>query len=198
MILAYHSFMLNFQSVREKKMTMAQLGADLTVDDLRRLTHEMIDTVQNLIKDCVDADVTFPAIDPKANDTFAAKEEDKNLSWNLGHVVVHATASSEESAFLAAEMARGVDNHGRSRSEVAWETVTTIKQCRDRLEESRRMRLAMLEVWPDAPHLNVVYTPYPGAGEMNAVTRFIGGLSHEDSHLGQIAEIVRQAKAARA
>lgn len=189
--------MLDFQSIREKKLTLAELAATLTVDDLRNLTIEMVDTTLGLIKDCVDTDATFPAVDPKANDTFATKEEEKNLSWNLGHVVVHMAASSEESAFLAAEMARGVDNHGRSRYETPWETVTTIQQCRDRLEESRRMRLATLEVWPDAPHLDIKYTPYPGASEMNAAMRFIGGLSHEDSHLGQVAEIVRQAKAGR-
>jgi hypothetical protein len=112
-------------------------------------------------------------------------------------VIVHITASSEETAFLAAEMARGVPNHGRSRYETAWETVTTIKQCRDRLEESCRMRLSMLDVWPDQPNLTLTYEPYPGAGEQNAIARFIAGMSHEDSHVGQIADIVRQACAAR-
>ncbi len=186
--------MLDFKSVREKKRTLAELAAPLSTNDLRNLTIEMIDATLGLIKNCADADVTFPALDPTANDTFASKEEDKNLSWSLGHVIVHMTASSEESAFLAAEMARGVENHGRSRAETPWETVTTIKQCRDRLEESRRMRLASLEIWPDAPRLDLKYTPYPGAGEMNAVTRFIGGLSHEESHVGQVAEIVKQAR----
>jgi hypothetical protein len=32
---------------------------------------------------------------------------------------------------------------------------------------------------------------------MNAVGRFMLGLKHDDEHLAQIAEIVRQAKAAR-
>jgi DinB superfamily len=190
--------MLNFQAVRERKLKLSDLAAGLSRDDLRKLTNEMIDKVTELLRDCSDADVVFQPIDPIANDTFAAKEADRGLAWTLGHVIVHGTASSEESAFLAAEMARGVANHGRSRSEVPWETVTTIKQCRDRLEESRRMRLAMLDAWPAEAHLHVVYEPYPGASEMNAVARFIGGLSHEDSHLGQIAEIVKQAHAGRA
>lgn len=189
--------MLDFQSVREKKLKLSDLAANLTVADLRNLTNEMVDTVQALIKDCTDADVTFQPVDPNANDTFAASDADKNIAWTLGHVIVHATASSEESAFLAAEMARGVANHGRSRYETAWETVTTIKQCRDRLEESRRMRLAMLSVWPDQPNLTLTYEPYPGAGEQNATIRYIAGMSHEDSHVGQVAEIVRQARAAR-
>ncbi len=189
--------MLNFQAVREKKMKLSDLAAGLTLDDLRKLTNEMIDKEIELLRECSDADVVFQPVDPIANDTFAASDADKGLAWTLGHVIVHGTASSEESAFLAAEMARGVANHGRSRSEVSWETVTTIKQCRDRLEESRRMRLAMLDVWPTQAHLHLVYEPYPGAGEMNAVARFIGGLSHEDSHLGQIENIVKQARTGR-
>jgi hypothetical protein len=41
------------------------------------------------------------------------------LPWTLGHVIVHITASAEESAFLAAELARGVHRRtGRSRFEV--------------------------------------------------------------------------------
>jgi len=32
---------------------------------------------------------------------------------------------------------------------------------------------------------------------VNCVNRFIRGLSHDDSHLGQIEEIVRQAQAGR-
>ncbi len=189
--------MLDFQSVREKKRTLSDLTAGLTPADLRNLTNEMVDTVLGLIKDCTDADATFQPVDPQANDTFAANEADKGLSWTLGHVIVHGTASSEESAFLAAEMARGVPNHGRSRYETAWETVTTIQQCRERMEESRRMRLATLDVWPGTPNMTISYEPYPGAGEYNAIKRFVAGMSHEDSHLGQIAEIVRQALAAR-
>lgn len=189
--------MLNFQAARDKKMKLSDLAAGLSPDALRALIHEMIDKEIELIRECSDADVVFQPADPNANDTFAASDADKALAWTLGHVIVHGTASSEESAFLAAEMARGVANHGRSRSEVPWQSVTTIKQCRERLEESRRMRLAMLDVWPTEAHLHLVYEPYPGAGEMNAVTRFIGGLAHEDSHLVQIAEIVKQARAGR-
>jgi hypothetical protein len=113
-------------------------------------------------------------------------------------VIVHATATAEESAFLAAELARGVEFHGRSRYEVPWMAVTTIEQCRHRLEESRRMRLATLNVWPDQPHLDLTYTmQYPGAQPMNAMGRFVMGLFHDDSHLSQIIEIVRQSNAAQ-
>ena len=190
--------MLDFAAVRAEKITFDQLIADLKVDDLHRLTDEMVDTILAMVADCTDADVTFTPVDPDANDTFAARPEDVGISWTLGHVIVHTTASAEESAALAAEMARGVPNHGRSRSEVPWETVTTIAQCRARLEESRRMRHASLHMWPDQPHLDLTYQPYPSRPEINAVGRFVGGLRHADSHLGQIADVVAQAKAARA
>ena len=189
--------MLDFTAVRNKEMTMSELVAGLTRDDLRDLTNEMIDTVLVLIADCVDEDVTFEPLDPDAHDPYAEKEGDVKLAWNLGHVIVHITASSEESAFLAAEFARGVEFHGRSRYEVPWQDTRTIECCRNRLEESRRMRLASLEVWPDKAHLDYEYEAWPGGPIVNAVGRFVQGLSHADSHLGQIEEGVRQAKAAR-
>ncbi len=189
--------MLDFEAVREKRMTLTDLCAGLTVDDLRALTNEMVDTMQALIAQCHDADVIFQPSDPAADDPYASDTGDVDLAWTLGHVIVHTTASAEESAFLAAELARGVENHGRSRYETPWEMVTTIAQCRARLEESRRMRLASLDLWPAAPHLDNTYTPWPSAGPINCVRRFVLGLRHDDDHLEQIAEIVRQACGAR-
>jgi DinB superfamily len=189
--------MLDFEALRDKRITFAQLVGGLTQGDLRDLTNEMVDSLLALIADCADADVTFVPVDPEANDPWAKTEEEVTLAWNLGHVLVHTTASAEESAALAAEMARGVENHGRSRYETPWETVMTIAWCRRRLEESRRMRRASLEMWPDEPHVNNVCEPWPGAPQVNAIGRFVLGLMHDDSHLAQVAEIVRQARAAR-
>ncbi len=190
--------MLDFTPVRQKEMTMMQLTEGLTPADLRRLTDEMIDTMLNLIADATEADVVFVPDDPQAKDDAAATSEEVNLAWTLGHVIVHTTASAEEYAFLATELARGVEWHGRSRYETPWPTIHTVAQCRHRLEESRRIRHALLNAWPDEPHLDVLFTPnFPGAVPVNAIARFVGGLSHDDSHLGQIAEIVRQARAAR-
>ena len=180
--------MLDFTPVRNNEIGLSQLVAGLSKDDLRRLTNEMIDKMLELTVDAVDFDVAFVPHDPDAHDEYAADESDTELAWTLGHVIVHATASSEESAFLAAEMARGVEHQSRSRYEVYWETVTTVDQIRHRLEESRRMRLATLEVWPDEPII---------VGNQNPVMRFVGGLRHDDSHLGQIEEIMRQARAVR-
>ena len=187
--------MLDFEAVREKRMTMVDLCAGLTRDDLRALTNEMVDTMQALIAQCGDADVVFQPSDPAADDPYASDTADANVAWTLGHVIVHTTASAEESAFLAAELARGVENHGRSRYETPWETVTTIAQCRARLEESRRMRLATLDVWPDTPHFDLTYKPWPTSVDINCVGRFVLGLKHDWDHLGQIEEIVRQAQA---
>ena len=191
--------MLDFTPVRKKEKTMDQLVANLAPKDLRTLTNEMIDAMIAMIANCTDADVAFVPNDPTANDTFATVEEEKNIAWTLGHVVVHTTASSEEAAGIAAELARGVPHRGgRSRSEIPWRTATTIAQCRHRFEESRRMRLASLDMWPDQPYLDNTYLPpREGATPVNAMIRFVNGLSHDDSHLGQIVEIVRQAKAAR-
>ena len=189
--------MLNFQAVRNKEITFAELVASLSPGDLGALTNEMVDTMLGLIADCVDADVTFAPVDPDADDPFAATEEEVHLAWNLGHVIVHTTASAEESAAFAAELARGVEVQGRSRHEIPWQGVTTVAQCRQRLEESCRMRLATLAMWPDEPHLDNVYEPWPGAPQVDAIGRFVLGLMHDESHLDHVAEIVRQAQAAR-
>jgi hypothetical protein len=188
--------MLDFTPIRNKELKMSQLVAGLTADDLRRLTNEMVDVMLDLIRGCKDPDVIFVPSDPDASDPFAADEADIHLAWTLGHVIVHTTASAEESAAIAAELARGVEFHGRSRSEVPWQTVSTIAQCRHRLEESRRIRLASLDMWPDEPYLDNTYESF-GDLSINAVTRFVWGLKHDDDHLEQIAEIVRQAREAR-
>lgn len=170
---------------------------ELKKQDLARLTNEMIDHMLVSIANCADADVTFVPEDPNADDTFADDADAVALAWTLGHVIVHTTASSEESAFLAAELARGVKlDARRSRYEEPWETVRTIAQCRERLEESRRMRLSMLDAWPDVPHWDNAYELRPGM-IFNCVSRFVLGLKHDDSHAAQIENIVRQAANAR-
>lgn len=188
--------MLDFEPVRAKRMTIQELAAPLCLDDLRALTNEMVDRMLELIAGCVDGDVVMPPIDPAANDPHAATPEEVNMPWTLGHVIVHTTASAEEAAFLAAELARGVTFHGRSRYETHWTEMTTIEGCRQRLEESRRMRLASLELWPDQPHLDNTCEIIPSWPPFNPLDRFIFGLMHDDSHLGQIAQIVHQARRA--
>ena len=73
---------------------LAELVADLTPDDLRTLTNEMVDTMLALIADCTDEDVTFVPVDPKADDPYADDESERHMPWTLGHVIVHTTAVS--------------------------------------------------------------------------------------------------------
>jgi len=189
--------MLSFQAVRNEEIAFADLVADLGIDDLRDLTNEMAGTMLRLIAGCVDDDVVFEPVDPEADDPFAATPEEVHMAWNLGHVIVHTTASEEESAAVAAELARGVEYRGRSRYEVPWQEMRTIAGCRQRLEESRRMGLASLGMWPAEPHLDNGYEIWPDRPKVSAIGRYVLGLMHTDSHLGHIKEIVRQARAAR-
>jgi len=189
---------IDFSPVRSKEKSLQDLAEGLTRDDLVRLANEMCDIFLGLIADAEDRDVTFVPQDPDANDTFAARAEDVDLAWTLGHVIVHWTASSEEAAAHALTLARGVPITGRSRWEVDWPEATTVSFLRDRIEESRRMQLAMLEAWPSRVHLDVTYTAREGAKPLNAIGRFLGGLFHADSHREQVAKVLAQAKAASA
>jgi hypothetical protein len=190
--------MLDFSPLRKDEKDLAELSKDLALADLHLLTDEMIDTFLALLSTATDADVVFVPHDPEAYDKFASESEAVYQPWTLGHVIVHSTASSEEGAARASQMARGVPVETRNRYEVPWESVKTIDQVRRRLEESRRMRHAFLDTWPEKPHLDLLYMPKnPKYSPFNAVGMFLSGLSHEDSHLGQIAEILEQAQGAR-
>ena len=189
--------MIDFGPVHRGEKTSQDLAAGLGRGDLARLTEEMCDLQLEAIEDAVDEDVVFVPDDPDADDTFAASPEDVKLSWTLGHVVVHTTASSEESAALALVLARGLPVTGRSRYEVPWQEVRTADFIRGRVEESRRMRLAMLKAWPDEPHLDNFYSASEGRPPMNALGRFLSGLSHDASHLEQIRKIMAQARELR-
>jgi len=190
---------LDFSPLDAKTAKIADIQHLYTLDDLREATNVLVDRMLELISDARDEDVTFQPIDPKAHDPFAQGAGEENMAWTLGHVIVHTTASAEEAACLGSEMARGVAVEWRSRYEVPWESVTTIAQCRHRLEESRRIRLAYLNAFPDEPHLEVLFTKLENYwGALNAVGRVITGLYHDHDHVGQITEIMRQAREKRA
>jgi len=189
-------FRLDFSRVRAREAKLADLVADLSVDDLARATDSSIGQIEEILATATDPDVVFEPDDPAADDPAAADPADRDLAWNLGHLVAHVTASAEESAALAQELARGVPFHGRSRWEVPWKTVTTIDQCRQRLAESRRMRLASLQMWPSSPPSGVDPDPATPTWQQ-ARERFARGLSHEDAHVDQIRNVVKQAQTAR-
>ena len=54
--------MLDFTPLQQQEVTLAELAAGLTPDDLRALTNEMIDRQLALIADCDDAAVTLSLI----------------------------------------------------------------------------------------------------------------------------------------
>jgi hypothetical protein len=186
---------IDFAPVRAGTRTIQELGADLSREDLATAVDLLTADVLDRIAGITDEDVAFVPVDPAADDQFAIDAAEVDLAWTLGHVIVHLTASSEEAAFIAAELARGIARPGRSRWETPWTSVTSAAEVRQRLEESRRMIHALLAAWPDEPHLDV--TIDGTQGPRNAIARFLGGLSHADSHREQVSEIVRQAREAR-
>ena len=115
--------MIELKLLGDSSLQPADIADGQKTDDLRQLANDMIDVQLSMIADCTDADVFFTPIDEAADDPHAVSKEEVGMAWTLGHVIVHCCASSEESTFLAAELARGVENHGRSRYEPHWSTI---------------------------------------------------------------------------
>jgi hypothetical protein len=187
---------IDFAPVRSGSLQLIDLAEGMGPAELAEATRAVDARLLELLDGTLDSDVTFEPADPGAEDTFAEDPAETTLPWTLGHVIAHVTASAEEAAFLAAELARGIMPHGRSRAEVAWPTLITIADVRHRLDQSQRMVLGTLAVWPDEPHLEVVYTTSNGSVR-NAPARFLSGLMHKDEHLAQVAGILRQARMSR-
>ncbi|HEY2887634.1 MAG TPA: DinB family protein [Candidatus Limnocylindrales bacterium] len=188
--------LIDFEPVRSGSLQLIDLAEGMGPAELAEATRAVDARLLELLDGALDSDVTFEPEDPGAEDTFAEDPSETALPWTLGHVIAHVTASAEEAAFLAAELARGILPHGRSRAEVAWPSLVSVGDVRRRVEESRRMVLGTLAVWPDEPHLEVIYTTSSGSVR-NAPARFLGGLMHKDEHLAQVAGILRQAAMSR-
>src|SRR4051795_4692745 len=158
--------MIDFSSVLSGQRKIADLAADLTLDDLKVTTDEQIDEMLTLVRNLSDAQAVEVAADPAA---------EGGVGWNVGHLIAHVTASSEEGAAVSSVLARGIDYpfEPRLRSEVEWTSLTTTASCIQRLEESRRMRQGYLSTWPDRPRLDT-HRALPAAfadmvGPLNAV-----------------------------
>ena len=169
----------------------------VTTEDLRRLTNTVFDSARRLLRRCTDFDVTFVPLDPLADDPYAEAEHEMNVGWTLSHIIAHVTATAEESAALAAELARGVAYHGRSRNELPWESMKTVGQCKERIDECRRLCLASLGMWPAQPDLTNTYIPWEDAAPMGATARYLLGLRHGEAHLVQMRDAVAQARVER-
>ncbi len=193
---------IDFTPVSDNQVKLADFAKKITVDDLRELSNAQIDTILGIIADLDDADVTFDPIDPLADDPYA-KEGEGKIGWSIAHLVVHVTASSEESATFASILARGIPypKEPSLRYETDWKSVTTKAQCVQRLEESRRIRLGYLATFPDAPFLDTAREMSENFvnkfGEYNAIVGFLMGLMHEEGHFAQFRDVHDQAIAAK-
>lgn len=178
-------FILDTAAIIEQRRSLLEQVAGIDPRDLPRLTNEVFDRLDDLADGIDDATVVLVPEDPQA-------DPDEGAPWTFGHVIVHLTAGLEENAALGNTLARGAEVTGRPRYETPWEQVTTAERVRQRLAESRRMTLALLDGWPDAPHLDNVHE-HAYFGTANAVAYHLLGIAHAQHHLGQLAAIRRQA-----
>ena len=193
--------MIDFSPVQKNEMKIADLANQVSKADLLSSSNESIDRILALLSDATDADIVFDPTDEGASDPYAAEGEEA-IGWSLGHLVAHVTAGSEEGAAFSSVLARGHALSERPRYETPWRDITTVAQCVQRLEESRRMRNAYLETWPDQPHLDVIRGGMSEGfvnwtGPLNAIGCFLLGLGHELGHFAQMEEVKGQAVAAR-
>lgn len=191
---------IEFSTILSGDKKMIDIAQAVTLDDLRQMTNQSIDRMLELIADLDDHDITFDPVDPDAYDAHAVEGEEK-IGWSIAHIIAHVTASSEEGAAISSLLARGFPTSERPRYETPWRDIQTQAQAVQRLEESRRMRLAYLDTWPDTPHLDIYRDISPRFeekfGKMNAPAAFLFGYAHEVGHYDQLAEVKRQALAAR-
>lgn len=193
--------MIDFSPLKNGEVKAIDFAKRFSLHDLHDATNESINFLLAVISDLDDADVTFDPVDPDAVDPYAVAGEE-NIGWSIAHLVAHVTASSEEGAAFSSLLARGVPVRDRPRYETPWRDITTKAQCAQRLEESRRIRLAYLATWPDRPFLNVYQLELSERflakfGEKNAPAAFLFGLMHEVGHYDQFKEVKRQALAAK-
>lgn len=193
--------LIDFTPAQNGEIKLYDFAQQFTLEGLRAATNASLDTILAIIGDADDAQLTFLPDDPNADDPFAPPEE-RYLGWSLAHLVTHVCASSEEGAAYSAILARGIPypRDPRLRYETDWHTLKTREQVLQRLAESRRMRLAALDMWPDSPHLDVFRTISEHGlaknGPSNAKSAYLAGLKHEWTHLDQFREAARQAHAA--
>ena len=190
---------IDFSPVRRRAVKLVDFAAGFSQADLRAATQNSIDAILALVRQASDAEIAFIPIDPDAHDPHAVSGEEM-LGWSLGHLVAHVTASAEEGAAFGSLLARGVplaDEALRLRYETPWQTIDTRAKAIQRLEESRRIRLAYLDTWPDVPHLDVTRAASARRlrlhGPTNAPAAVLSGLMHEQGHLDQMRETLRQA-----
>lgn len=195
--------MIDFSPIRDGQLSCLEYAQqeNITAADLKTYSDESVDFLLSLTEGLTDADIVFQPEDPEAHDPFAVEGEE-SIGWSFGHLIAHVTASSEEGAAFSSLLARGIAAAERPRYETPWRGITTAAQVQQRLEESRRMRKAYLQTWPDVPFLDVYRVMserfIERFGNMNAPAVFLFGLWHEVGHYDQIKDARQQALTARA
>lgn len=192
---------IDFTPIRERTQKAIPFAAQFSLEEIRAAAVESIDFMLDILDGLSDADVTFVPDDPDANDPHAVPDE-VSVGWNIAHIIVHVTASTEEYVSTAAVIARGINypREPRLRYETHWKSVVSVAQCEQRLRESLRMRLAALDSFPDEI--------LPGRwerserfleifGEVDAKAAYLLGLNHETGHRVQLVEAKRQALSVR-
>ena len=185
--------MIDFSPILEQPIILSQWQHDYTREDLIQLTHEMVDTMLELVNTAKDAYVSFIPLDLNANiDTGEPPP-----GWTLAHLINHTTATAEECAAISATLSRGINAEWRNRYELPYDGITTVQQLRERLEDSRRMRLAYFEAWLRKPYLDTYWRLLEHRyGALNAVGFGLLGFKHDSDHLPQIKDTIRQAREA--
>jgi hypothetical protein len=194
-----YTVLIDFTPVRNGEIRFDAFAQQFTREDLRAATNASIDLILDIIKDTDDAQIAYVPHDPLADDPNAPPEE-RHIGWSLAHLVAHVTATCEENAAYSSILARGIPypRDTRLRFETHWRAITTKAQAVQRLEESRRIRLAYLDTWPDQPHLETlreVSDAYRERnGQQNAKAAFLAALRHESNHYDQFRDVAQQAR----
>jgi hypothetical protein len=148
----------------------------------------LYDELDQIIDGTTDEDVVYRPHDP-------ASQALDGAGWTLARVIAHLTATLEEWAARAANLARGVNLSGRPRYEVPWELITTADQLAQRFAESRRISLGFLDAWPDRPHLELRVSINERLSDLDAPAMLLVGQRHAASHFAQLREIRAQSAA---
>ena len=180
--------LVDFAAVRAGQITFGDAVRNLQSADLRRALDELFRAVEAALTGASDATIAFTPHDPEATDH-------SEQGWPVSHIVAHVTATLEDTLSGAAMLARGVEIKERLRYETPWESLSTLQKVQARLRESQRMTRALLDAWPDEPHLELTVTLIPQLGPVNAIGLGALGVAHGQMHIDQLRETVRQANA---
>lgn len=195
--------LIDFANMHDNPEALMKMAQGMTAADLKAATNASLDLILEILGGATDAEMVHMPDDPKADDPHA-KPGEEHIGWSLAHLVAHVTASAEEDAALSSILARGIPytREPRLRWETPWLALTTREQVLQRVAESRRIRLAYLDAWPDTPHLDVYRELSPRFvekfGPQNASATLLFGLAHEAGHYDQLRDARAQAAAALA